>query len=158
MSNLCDAVALLSVSVPGTPEPDFDIQEEFFRPAEEEIIDLIPQLPPSSSAVAVRPASNHPVEAPIQLPQSSRQRLPHRQGESLQERVLRTACDISTRRESKKAYAARRTADKYKCKLCGVFLNSIATRTAHFNGSKHKSKEKRVLEGPLLQRHRQEQE
>ncbi len=27
-------------------------------------------------------------------------------------------------------------------------MNSIATRTAHFNGSKHKSKEERALEGP----------
>ncbi len=43
--NLCDAMALLSSSVPGTPEPDFDIQEEAFRPVEEEIIDLIPHLP-----------------------------------------------------------------------------------------------------------------
>ncbi len=106
-------MALSISSVPGTLEPDFDIREEAFRPVEEEIIGLIPRL--SSASTVVRPAFNHPVELLVPLPQSSRQRLPNRQGESLQERVLRTACDISTRRESRKAYAARRKADKHKC-------------------------------------------
>ncbi len=56
-----------SLQDPGTPEPDFDVEEEDFRPVEEELIDLTaPALPPSI-----------------------RQRLPHREKECLPERVLR---------------------------------------------------------------------
>ncbi len=115
-----------SLQNPGTPEPDFDVEEEGFRPVEEELIDL---------------------SAPA-LPLSTRQRLPHREKKSLPERVLRTACDIAVRRESKRRYAARRRQDKFKCKLCGVFLNSTASREAHLKGKGHQRRLKRATEGP----------
>ncbi len=110
----------------GTPEPDSRVEQEGFRPAEEERFDLM---------------------SPPLLP-SIRRRVTKREKESLQESVLRIACNIAVRRESKRVYATRRKQDKFKCKLCGVFLNSAASREAHLQGKGHQRRMKRAKEGP----------
>ncbi len=125
-------VSALHDQDPGTPEPDFHIPENEFRPpSDDELIDL--------TAHPAIPTGHHP--APPHSVATGRHRLPSRAHESLCDRVRRTSCDIAVRRESKKKYAVIHKQDKFKCKLCGVFLNSAASREAHRKGKRHKAKE-----------------
>ncbi len=77
-----------SVYLEHTPEVDFNLDENDFRPPSDgDDFDLTsPPLP-------------------------GRERLPSREQESFQDRVLRTSCDISVRRESKKKYVRKQ--DKF---------------------------------------------
>ena len=118
------------------------LQENFLSESDEETSAL------PSSADRITAKDNRATPLPPNPTAMVRQRPPFRErGEKLQDRVLRTECDIAQRREGKKKYAARKKANKYKCKLCNVYINSAESRTAHYNGSRHKSKARREREG-----------
>ena len=124
-----------------------DLQTVALKALQENFPSEPDQETPSLSSSADRITAEDNRATPPSPPARVRQRLPFREREKLQDRVVRTACDIAQRREGKKKYAARKKANKYKCKLCNVYLNSAESRTAHYNGSRHKSNARREREG-----------
>ncbi len=144
----------------GTPEPEFLIADDAFRPQspEERIALTIPRRPPSSPPSSSFPLPSlppsslrHPSLQSSSIPTARvRSRFPHREHGSLQDCVLRTACDSFVRLESKKKYAKCWKADKYKFCICNVFLHSSETKKSHLKAKKHLAKIKKVKDGPQV--------
>ena len=140
------------VSPPGTPailwDEAWESQDELRAATPDRAVESSDTRPPAPVATdAPAPPAEEEDNVSVTAP-ARRLRLPADEHRSLQDRVLRKATQIALRRDSKKKYAQKRKQDKFKCGLCGVFLNSRESRKAHFEGHKHKAKEATAARGP----------